>query len=90
MVSPLAFDVLRRCYFLPVLAAQDADKPAHRVACQQVASTISASVTPLASFIVAITSAFLLLRCVARGYARRGMRDDAARSVIVPLGVGYR
>ena len=42
--------------------------------CQPVASTISASVTPLARFIIAITSAFLLLRSSVAPFNARACR----------------
>src|SRR5438552_1049889 len=48
--------------FSPLLLPSRLTKPRTVCACQPVASLIWASVTPLARFIIAITSAFLLLR----------------------------
>src|SRR5271155_1808662 len=47
-------------------------KPRTVCFCQPVASTISARVTPLARFIIAITSAFLLLRDSVAPFCARG------------------
>jgi len=57
--SPAGF---RNSTFSPPLITQDAHEPAHVCACQPVVSMISASVAPLARFIIAMTPAFLLLR----------------------------
>jgi len=46
----------------PALLPKILTKPCTVCFCQPVASTISASVTPFARFIIAMTSAFLLLR----------------------------
>jgi hypothetical protein len=62
LVDPLARGVLGRLDLLPTLAAQDADEAPNVCGCQPVAFMISASVTPLARFISAITSAFLFAR----------------------------
>jgi len=59
LVSALARGVLGRLDPLPALAAQDVDKARTVCACHSVAAM------PLARFIIAITSAFLLLRSVA-------------------------
>jgi hypothetical protein len=62
LVRPFARRVLGRLDLLPSLAAEDADEARTVCGCQPVAFMISASVTPLARFIIAITSAFLLVR----------------------------
>jgi len=62
--------------FLPPLLPRMLTKPRTVCGCQPVAFIISASVAPLARFISAITSAFLLARSVfglAAFFARRGL-----------------
>jgi len=54
--------VLKRFDLQPALAAEDAYEAANCVFLPARRSIISASVTPLARFIMAMTSAFLLLR----------------------------
>jgi len=68
-IAALTRGVLRGFDFLAALAAENADEPADRVLLPACASTISASVTPLARFIIAITSAFLLVRADAHVFA---------------------
>ena len=57
--SPAAF--LLDSIFSPPLLPRILTKPHTVWACQPVASMISASVTPLVRFIIAMTSAFLLV-----------------------------
>src|SRR5437667_3121752 len=57
--------LLEDSIFSPPLLPRIETKPRTVCACQPVTFMISASVTPLARFIIAITSAFLLLRSVA-------------------------
>src|SRR2546429_2118661 len=57
--------LLEDSIFSPPLLPRMLTKPRTVCACQPVACMISSSVTPLARLIIAITSAFLLLRSVA-------------------------
>ena len=61
LVRPFARGVLARFDLFPSLTAQDTDEAPHRVRLP-VAFMISGSVARLVRFIVAITSAFILVR----------------------------
>jgi hypothetical protein len=62
LVRPFARGVLGRLDLLSSLAAQDADEAPHGVRLPAHGFMISANVTPLARFIIAMTSAFLFVR----------------------------
>jgi hypothetical protein len=61
-VTALVGGILCRLDLLPALATRILTKPRIVCFCQPVALAISARVTPLARFIIAITSAVLLVR----------------------------
>jgi hypothetical protein len=62
LVRPFARRVLGRLDLLPSLLPRMLTKPRTVCGCQPVAFMISGSVAPLARFIIAMTSAFLLAR----------------------------
>src|SRR5580704_9974301 len=86
--SPAAF--FDESTFWPPLLPRMLTKPRTVCFCQPVASTISARVTPLVRFIIAITSAFLLLRAsVAPFFARGALAAFARLAPFLALGAPF-
>jgi hypothetical protein len=74
--SPAAF--FEEAIFSPPLLPSTLTKPRTVCFCHPVASTISANVTPFARFIIAITSAFLLVRASVAPFCARARREVLA------------